>query len=264
MCTRACPRASCLLPCVKRQKRWRKVLTVIVLIIPGVQHAFWCYLINQTVKPDGDFQLEMGYYMCSNAYPATAYDLKCKQILFQLQLNSLVWMDENLFSCRSLHKSSWCLLTPLGDNEDLEEFSIPTIQFKATNWIHKTLKSQIIPIPKNYCHLKLNGWAGKFASLRNNEELPTTDENKVNKVSLIKNVFLEVSQVSRASQALKHWLQLIQILFKTVISWIIGAVNKLRYAKLESFIVTQRICQICLDIKAEQLSVAMRQIMKGV
>lgn len=73
---RACPRVSCLSPCMKKGREDEKFL-IYTLIVAGVQHAFLCYIIKQTMGPDGEVQLEVRC-LCSNA--DKAYGLKCKQI----------------------------------------------------------------------------------------------------------------------------------------------------------------------------------------
>lgn len=84
MYMRACPKVSCLLPCMKKAKKICFHI-IFVLIVTGIHHAFQYCIIRQTVEPDGKFQQE-GRRLCSNAYSDKAYGLKCKQISLLPQL----------------------------------------------------------------------------------------------------------------------------------------------------------------------------------
>lgn len=100
MSMRACPRVSCLLPCMKKAEKKKSFHIIVVLIVTGIQHALRCYIIKQTVEPDGEVQLEVRC-LCSNAYTDKAYGPKCKQISLLPRLS-----PDNPYSSHYLLRSS--------------------------------------------------------------------------------------------------------------------------------------------------------------
>lgn len=72
-----------LLPCVKNKTKQSKedekffLCVIFVIILSGIQHAFQYYIIEQTVKPDGEVQLQVRC-LCSSS--DKTYDLRWKPI----------------------------------------------------------------------------------------------------------------------------------------------------------------------------------------
>lgn len=111
----------------KAEKMRQSFHIIVVLIVTGIQHALQCYIIKQTVEPDGEVQLEIRC-LCSNAYADKAYGLKCKQISLLSQLP-----PENPFLSDYLLRSSHMMFyNPLYYNED-QESTVPTMPFKTAN-----------------------------------------------------------------------------------------------------------------------------------